>query len=122
MKDGDRALSLRIADRGGNFSAGERQLLAFARALARDPEILVLDEATAHVDPESEELIERGVQELMRGRTTLVIAHRLSTIRNADLILVMSRGTIVERGTHEELVAHGGVYAALERTFHRSGA
>jgi ATP-binding cassette subfamily B protein len=116
------ALDLPIAERGGNFSAGERQLLAFARALARDPEILVLDEATAHVDPEAEELIERGVEELMRGRTTLVIAHRLSTIRNADQILVMSRGHIVERGTRDELVAAGGVYATLERTFHRSGA
>jgi ATP-binding cassette subfamily B protein len=108
-----------VADRGSNFSAGERQLLAFARAMVRDPEVLVLDEATAHVDPESEGMIERGIAELMRGRTTLVIAHRLSTIRNADLILVMARGQIVERGTHDELVAHGGVYAALERTFSR---
>ncbi len=112
-------LDTEVSERGGNFSAGERQLLAFARALARDPEILVLDEATAHVDPEAEELIERGVAELMRGRTTLVIAHRLSTIRNADLILVMSRGQVVERGTHDELVAAGGTYAQLERTFRR---
>ncbi len=117
----DAALDVMIAERGANFSAGERQLLAFARAMARDPEILVLDEATAHVDPEAEELIERGVAALMRGRTTLVIAHRLSTIRKADQILVMSRGDIVERGTHDELVAHGGIYAALERTFRRSG-
>ncbi|MCE9573474.1 MAG: ABC transporter ATP-binding protein/permease [Deltaproteobacteria bacterium] len=112
-------LDTMVADRGANFSAGERQLLAFARAMVRDPEVLVLDEATAHVDPESEGLIEKGIALLMRGRTTLVIAHRLSTIRNADLILVMSRGQIVERGTHDELVAHGGVYAALERTFSR---
>jgi ATP-binding cassette subfamily B protein len=112
-------LETKVADRGGNFSAGERQLLAFARAMVRDPEVLVLDEATAHVDPESEALIERGIKELMRGRTTLVIAHRLSTIRNADLILVMSHGQIVERGTHDQLVAQGGVYAALERTFSR---
>ena len=111
-----------IGERGGNFSAGERQLLAFARALIRDPEILILDEATAHVDPEAEELIERGVDELMRGRTTLVIAHRLSTIRHADQILVFDRGTVVERGTHDELVAKGGVYATLERTFRRAGA
>jgi ATP-binding cassette subfamily B protein len=110
-----------IGERGSNFSAGERQLLAFARALIRDPEILILDEATAHVDPEAEELIERGVDELMRGRTTLVIAHRLSTIRHADQILVFDRGTIVERGTHDELVSKGGVYATLERTFRRAG-
>jgi len=108
-----------VADRGSNFSAGERQLLSFARAMVRDPELLVLDEATAHVDPESEALIERGIAELMRGRTTLVIAHRLSTIRNSDLILVMDHGKIVERGRHDELVALGGVYAALERTFSR---
>ncbi len=89
-----------VAERGANFSAGERQLVAFARALLRDPEVLILDEATAHVDPEAEELIERGVAELMKGRTTLVIAHRLSTIRNADLIVVMDKGRVVEQGSH----------------------
>ncbi|HEY0481905.1 MAG TPA: ABC transporter ATP-binding protein [Kofleriaceae bacterium] len=122
----DRALARRgsgietaVAERGANFSAGERQLVAFARALLRDPEILVLDEATAHVDPEAEELIENGVAELMKGRTTLVIAHRLSTIRNADLIVVMAKGQVVEQGKHDELVTRGGVYAALERTFRR---
>ena len=125
----DRALARRgtgleteVAERGANFSAGERQLVAFARALLRDPEILVLDEATAHVDPEAEELIERGVAELMKGRTTLVIAHRLSTIRNADLIVVMDKGEVIEQGKHDELVARGGFYAALERTFRRQAA
>jgi ATP-binding cassette subfamily B protein len=122
----DRALARRgsgletpVAERGANFSAGERQLVAFARALVRDPEILILDEATAHVDPEAEELIEAGVAELMKGRTTLVIAHRLSTIRNADLIVVMDKGQVIEQGKHDELIARGGVYAALERTFSR---
>ena len=122
----DRALERRtggidvaVAERGANFSAGERQLVAFARALLRDPEVLILDEATAHVDPEAEELIEKGVAELMSGRTTLVIAHRLSTIRNADLIVVMDKGQVIEQGTHAELVAKGGLYAALEKTFRR---
>lgn len=108
-----------VAERGSNFSAGERQLVAFARALLRDPEILILDEATAHVDPEAEALIEKGVAELMKGRTTLVIAHRLSTIRNADQIVVMAQGQVVETGTHDQLVAKDGYYAALERTFRR---
>ncbi|MFN0247626.1 MAG: ABC transporter ATP-binding protein [Kofleriaceae bacterium] len=125
----DRALARRasgldtpVAERGSNFSAGERQLVAFARALLRDPEILILDEATAHVDPEAEGLIEKGVTELMKGRTTLVIAHRLSTIRNADQIVVMAQGQVVESGTHDQLVAKDGYYAALERTFRRREA
>ena len=125
----DRALARRasgldtpVAERGSNFSAGERQLVAFARALLRDPEILILDEATAHVDPEAESLIEKGVAELMKGRTTLVIAHRLSTIRNADQIVVMAQGQVVESGTHDQLVAKDGYYAALERTFRRRDA
>ena len=115
-------LDTKVAERGANFSAGARQLVAFARALLRDPEILILDEATAHVDPEAERLIEKGVAELMKGRTTLVIAHRLSTIRNADLIVVMDKGVVIEQGRHDELVAKGGFYAALERTFRRQDA
>jgi ATP-binding cassette subfamily B protein len=104
-----------VAERGANYSAGERQLVAFARALARDPEILVLDEATASVDPETERVIERGIAELMRGRTSIVIAHRLSTIKRASRILVIHQGRIVEEGTHEALLARGGQYALLYR-------
>jgi ATP-binding cassette subfamily B protein len=122
----DRMLSRRgatadakVAERGGNFSAGERQLIAFARALVRDPEVLILDEATAHVDPDSESLIEDGLAALMAGRTSLVIAHRLSTIRRADHILVLSRGQIAEEGSRPELLARGGLYARLEQTFQR---
>ncbi|MGE0869724.1 MAG: ABC transporter ATP-binding protein [Kofleriaceae bacterium] len=115
----DTGLDTTVAERGANFSAGERQLVAFARALVRDPDILILDEATAHVDPEAEQLIERGVAELMKGRTTLVIAHRLSTIRNSDLIVVVDKGQVVEQGSHGDLIAQGGFYASLERTFRR---
>jgi ATP-binding cassette subfamily B protein len=88
-------LEARVLERGANLSAGERQLVAFARALVRDPALLVLDEATASVDPEVERLIERGIVELMRGRTSIVVAHRLSTVRRADRIIVLERGAIV---------------------------
>jgi ATP-binding cassette subfamily B multidrug efflux pump len=110
-----------VIERGGNFSAGERQLIAFARALARDPEILILDEATASVDPETERLIERGTEELMRGRTSIVIAHRLSTIRRASRILAVHKGRIAEEGSHDELLARGGIYANLYRLQMMSG-
>ncbi len=108
-----------VEDRGENLSAGERQLVAFARALVRDPEILILDEATAHVDPKTETIIEAGLDALMEGRTTLVIAHRLSTIRNADKIVVLARGVVAEQGSYDQLVALGGQFAALERSFSR---
>jgi ATP-binding cassette subfamily B protein len=102
-----------LAERGSNLSLGERQLLSFARALAFDPELLILDEATASVDSESERLIQEGVQRLLAGRTALVIAHRLSTVRDADRIAVMQHGRVVEEGRHEELLALGGEYARL---------
>ncbi|HMF44434.1 MAG TPA: ABC transporter ATP-binding protein [Polyangia bacterium] len=108
-------LDARVLERGANFSAGERQLLAFARALARDPEILILDEATASVDPETERVIERGIAELMRGRTSIVIAHRLSTVRRASRIVVIHHGRIAEQGTHDMLLAENGIYARLYR-------
>ena len=104
-----------VVERGANYSSGERQLLAFARALARDPEVLVLDEATASVDPETERVIERGIGELMRGRTSIVIAHRLSTVQRASRIVVIHHGRIAEEGTHDELLARGGHYALLYR-------
>lgn len=104
-----------VEERGGNFSAGERQLIAFARALYRNPSILILDEATASVDSETESRIQRALVSLMKGRTALVIAHRLSTIRAANRILVMSKGRIVEQGTHDQLLAAGGAYAKLHR-------
>ncbi|HJV33888.1 ABC transporter ATP-binding protein [Geomonas sp.] len=102
-----------VHERGSNFSAGERQLISFARAVAFDPEILVLDEATASVDPASERLIQQGLEGLMSGRTTLVVAHRLSTIRDADRIIVIHRGEKVEEGRHAELMAAKGVYYRL---------
>ncbi|HEY2903545.1 MAG TPA: ABC transporter ATP-binding protein [Polyangia bacterium] len=108
-------LQAMVVERGANFSAGERQLVAFARALCRQPEILILDEATASVDPETERLIERGIAELMQGRTSIVIAHRLSTIQRASRIVVVHRGRIAEEGTHAELLAKGGIYAKLYR-------
>ena len=103
----------RLGERGRNLSVGERQLLSFARALALDPGILVLDEATSSVDAEAEAQIQRAIAELMAGRTSLVVAHRLSTILHADEILVMHHGEIRERGTHRELLAAGGLYERL---------
>ena len=108
-------LGHQVAERGVSFSAGQRQLLAFARALAAEPDILVLDEATANIDTETEMWIQEAVDKLMRGRTSIVVAHRLSTIRNADKIIVMHHGRIREEGRHEELLALEGIYYRLHQ-------
>jgi ATP-binding cassette subfamily B protein len=105
----------KVDERGSNFSAGERQLLAFARALYRDAPFLILDEATANIDTETEARLQAAVVELMRGRTAIVIAHRLSTIREAHRIVVFHRGRVAEQGTHQELLARGEVYAHLHQ-------
>jgi len=102
-----------IGDRGAKLSGGQRQRLAIARALLKDPPVLLLDEATSALDTESERLVTEAIDRLLEGRTTFVIAHRLSTIRRADQILVLDRGRVVERGTHDELLAHGGRYRRL---------
>ncbi|HEX5414817.1 MAG TPA: ABC transporter ATP-binding protein [Chloroflexota bacterium] len=104
-----------VGERGGNLSQGQRQLVAIARALLADPRILILDEATSSVDTRTEALIQQALAELLKSRTSFVIAHRLSTIRNADVVLVLRDGQIVERGTHRELLARGGLYADLYR-------
>ncbi|MGE5509377.1 MAG: ATP-binding cassette domain-containing protein, partial [Chitinophagales bacterium] len=100
-------------EEASNISQGQKQLLTIARAILADPAILILDEATSSVDTRTEVSIQKAMTELMKGRTSFVIAHRLSTIRDADLILVMNEGTIIEQGTHRELLDKGGFYADL---------
>jgi ATP-binding cassette subfamily B protein len=107
-----------VGERGHRPSGGEKQRVAIARAILKDPRILILDEATSHLDTVSEQLIQAALQPLLRGRTSLVIAHRLSTVLNADLILVLDHGRLAGHGTHAELLARGGLYATLhERQF-----
>lgn len=105
----------KVIERGASYSSGQRQLISFARTIVTNPKILVLDEATANIDTETEGLIQEGLANMRQGRTTIAIAHRLSTIRDANLILVLDKGHIVERGTHEVLLSHDGLYADMYR-------
>ena len=110
LKDG---LYEEVRERGNNFSAGERQLLSFARAVIHRPEIMILDEATANIDTETERLIQNSLEKMMNIGTMLVVAHRLSTIRKADNIIVLSHGEILEQGSHDELIEKRGRYYGL---------
>lgn len=110
-----RCYATELGQNGGNISLGQRQLIAFARALVRNPSILILDEASSYLDSETEQLVQKALVPLMKGRTSFVIAHRLSTIRNADIILVLDRGELAEKGSHEELLGKNGLYAEFLR-------
>lgn len=111
-----------VSERGQNLSVGQRQLISFARALLADPRILVLDEATANIDSYSESLIQQALTEVFKGRTSFVIAHRLSTVRNADRIVMLGHGQVLEQGTHDSLMAAGGAYASLYSAYFAAGA
>lgn len=112
----NRSLDSKVEVGGNNFSTGEKQLICLARALAKDPKILILDESTANIDSETEQNVSRAIEELKQGRTTLIIAHRLSTIKNADMIYVLRKGKVIESGTHEQLLALGGSYKKMYET------
>ncbi|WP_453989702.1 ABC transporter ATP-binding protein [Bacillus nitroreducens] len=113
LKNLEKGIDEPVIEKGSTLSSGQRQLISFARALAFDPAILILDEATSNIDTETEEIIQHAMDVLKKGRTTFIIAHRLSTIKNADRILVLDRGIIKEQGTHEELLALGGTYSQM---------
>ena len=102
-----------LSDNGAQLSQGQRQLVSIARAAVADPPVMILDEATSSIDTRTEAIVQRGMDALMQGRTTFVIAHRLSTVRNADVIIVLDHGRIIERGSHEELIAKRGTYYQL---------
>ena len=102
-----------VVEKGSTLSSGQRQLVSFARALAFDPAILILDEATSNIDTETEEIIQHAMNVLKKGRTTFIIAHRLSTIQHANQILVLDQGKIIERGTHDDLLTSQGAYSEM---------
>ena len=107
----------KVGDAGGSLSGGERQRITIARAMLKQSKVIILDEATAFADPENEYLIQSAINNLIKGKTLIVVAHRLSTIKNADTILVMKDGEIVENGTHDNLVKKDGVYASLWKNY-----
>jgi subfamily B ATP-binding cassette protein MsbA len=106
-------MDTRVGERGVKLSGGQRQRIAIARVFLKDPAVVILDEATSSLDSESERLVEKAMEELLRGRSTLIIAHRLSTVRRADRVVVLDAGRVIEEGSHTQLLADGGLYARL---------